>query len=233
MKIKFFIYAVLFLMLSCSKRDSVVSIIDSTLLKIKSDLFLNSGLNAYNFDSFKINIQDLKLRFDVIGGITEEEFVGYDGNGFFDKLDNSLLNGPIEIEFFSDQDVLNLPSPKTNYNAFSFQFTKSEDTDSEMYNKTIRLEGRKDGMPIVFWHDFEDVFAFDFDDEGFVINESVERLKIRVFLGDFLSVSLLSNALDGDGDGTITISPNDTDGNNDLAETIKDLFLLQLRIVTE
>ena len=95
-----------------------------------------------------------------------------------------------------------------------------------------RLTKNVDGKPFIFWHDTDEEFEIDFENEStdltingntvpMVINFQLERLFSSLKGGIDLSL-----AKDGDGDGVIEINPGsvDNDGNKDLADEIKDLL---------
>src|SRR5690625_7804491 len=85
------------------------------------------------------------------------------------------------------------------------------------------LKGEIDGVPFVFWHDFDEEIEVDFEDsdQNLVIDNNEIDIVINFDLNAVLAMVDLTLATDNDGDGIITISPEDEDGNNDLAEAIK------------
>lgn len=90
-------------------------------------------------------------------------------------------------------------------------------------------KGTVDNIPFIFWHNFEDEIELDFEDPQFDITvaSGTEYLSIEFDLSLlFNSVGgvNLSQAVDGNNDGTIEISPVDTDGNNAIAQQIRDRF---------
>jgi len=93
-----------------------------------------------------------------------------------------------------------------------------------MFNKTVEIRGTIDGTPFVFWHSFEEDFEIDYEDnaQNLVVSNNSFDLILNIDLNLLMSQVDLSSAVDGDGDGVIEIGPNDTDGNNSLANSIND-----------
>ena len=79
-------------------------------------------------------------------------------------------------------------------------------------------------MNFIFTHDFEKEFSIDYEDnnQSLIINNNSYDLVLNFDLNQWLSTIDLSTAVDGNGDGTIEISPNDPDGNNNLANQLKE-----------
>jgi hypothetical protein len=79
-------------------------------------------------------------------------------------------------------------------------------------------------MNFIFTHDFEKEFSIDYEDnnQSLIINNNSYDLVLNFDLNQWLSSIDLSTAVDGNGDGTIEISPNDPDGNNNLANQLNE-----------
>ncbi len=79
-------------------------------------------------------------------------------------------------------------------------------------------------MNFIFTHDFEKEFSIDYEDnnQSLIINNNSYDLVLNFDLNQWLSTIDLSTAVDGNGDGTIEISPNDPDGNNNLANQLNE-----------
>ncbi|MBA3986528.1 MAG: hypothetical protein H0X63_08165 [Flavobacteriales bacterium] len=89
------------------------------------------------------------------------------------------------------------------------------------------IKGTLESVPFVFWHNFEEDVEINFEDSNtdIVIESNGDSILINFDLSFLFNTSTidLSSTTDGNGDGIIEISPNDTDGNNALANTIKNL----------
>ena len=91
----------------------------------------------------------------------------------------------------------------------------------------MQIQGTVNDIPFIFWHNFEDEVEVDFEEPEFDINISSNTEGITIdfdlsMIFDLVSGVDLSQAADGNEDGTIEISPEDPDGNNELAQLIKE-----------
>lgn len=181
--------------------------------------------------SFKINIREIEFKLaDSLNG------EGGDGNnqggngdanhdGMFNGNDNTGLNGPWEL------DLLNQTTPITTvaiangtYEKVKLKLRKSLLSTSPIFNKTIEVTGTINGTPFVFWHNFDQEINIDYHDpaNNLVVSNSSFDLVFNIDLNQVLSEVNLNAAVDGNGNGTIEIGPDDTDGNNALAQQLNE-----------
>jgi len=102
----------------------------------------------------------------------------------------------------------------------------------------MELKGEINGVPFVFWHDFEEEIEIDYEDmnQSLVIDNNVNEVLINFDLNAVFGATGMvdiSMATDDDGDGVIVISPLDQDGNNDLAEAIKEAIKAQIELMDD
>ena len=186
--------------------------------------------------SFKINIKEIEFKVaesenggdngDGDGEVNDGNGNGDDNHdGMYDGGDEAGLTGPWEL------DLLNQTTPITTvtiangtYEEVKFKLNKSLVSTSPLYNKTVEIRGTINGTPFVFWHDFEQEFEIDYHDTAtnLVVSNSSFDLVFNIDLNQVLSEVNLNAAVDGDGDGIIEIGPDDTDGNNALAQQLND-----------
>lgn len=186
---------------------------------------------------FKMNIKELELEFDDDyyddndddnDSSDDDGGNDYDDDGYYGYDDDFELNGPFELDLLSGSfSFVTIDVPNAVFEEIEFDFDRNNNSQSDLFGKTVLMEGTIDGVPFVFWHDFEEDFELDFDDNNndIVINNNASEITINFNLDFILGVSTgvdLSNAQDGNGDGIITISPNDTDGNQSLANQLKE-----------
>lgn len=91
---------------------------------------------------------------------------------------------------------------------------------------------------LLFWHDFDEEIEIDFEDsaQNFIINNDENMLVINFDLTGIIGSNELvdlTTAVDGNGDGVITISPEDEDGNQQLAEQMKEAIKSQIELLEE
>lgn len=240
---------ILFLILiiaSCSNDDSS-SNNGSNQLRIKASAVYTPTANrsangaAINEDvvltSFKINIREIEFEFaedyyddndndddDDNDGYDDDDN-SYDDDGFYGDDDEFELAGPFELDLLNQNSVVTTVSiPNGIYEEVEFKLDRNVDSASEMYNKSIEIKGTIGGTPFVFWHNVEEDFEIDYEDDNqnLVVNNGAYELVFNFDLNQVLSQVDISNATDGDGDGVIEIGPNDTDGNQSLANAIKN-----------
>ena len=177
--------------------------------------------------SFKINIKEIEFQV-----ADESEGENNDGNdsddnhdGMFNGDDEAGLVGPWEL------DLLNQSAPITTvtiangtYEEVKFKLNKSLVSTSDLFNKTMEIRGTINGTPFVFWHNFESEFEIDYHDaaQNLIVSNGSFDLVINIDLNQVLGNVDLTSALDGNGNGIIEIGPDDTDGNNALAQQLND-----------
>jgi hypothetical protein len=172
--------------------------------------------------SFKINIKEIEFEFAEINDNDNDDS---DDDGFFDGDDEFELNGPFELDLLNQNaPITTVTIPNGTYEEVEFDIDNSTNANSSLFNKSVEITGTINGTPFVFWHNFEEEFEVDYEDanQNLVINNNSFNLVINFDLNQVLSQVDLSNATDNDGDGVIEINPNDTDGNQSLADLIKN-----------
>ncbi len=225
-------------MTSCSSNDDANTNSELAATTVGAKATLNSGraLNNVEITRFMINVEDFELEFDDDSNSGDDDDNGNsgddddNGNGgsFFNDIE---LDGPFELEFTADGVVIpfaNVDIPVGQYEELEFEITKSNNPASDLFQKSILIEGTIETVPFVFWHNFEEDVEVDFEDlnsDILIVNDG-ETILINFDLSFLFDTSVidLSSATDGNGDGIIEISPNDADGNNALANTIKNLI---------
>lgn len=221
------------IMVSCSKDDSNSG---SLAISAKADM---TGLITKNFSTksiaaevvvsdFLMNIEKFELELDENEHGDDNEH--WDDDGFYNYEDDLELMGPFELDLTAGEiSFLNVNAPNGIFEEIEFKFDKSTDATSDLFGKSILVKGTIDGTQFIFWHDFDDEIEVDFDEPtvDIVIQNNPNSLVINFDLSLLFNAASgidLSNATDNNGDGTIEISPSDTDGNNELAHQLKDKF---------
>ena len=182
---------------------------------------------------FLVNVSEFELELD------DDDFESYDDDsledddlwdddGFLDSEDEIELQGPFELNLLEGQiTFINTEVPNGRFEELEFEFDTSTDSQSDLFGKSILIRGNFQGTPFEFWHDFEDELEVDFDDPSLdiVISGSAESLVVDFDLSLLFNSTFgidLTRAQDGNADGLIEISPADQDGNNALADQIKE-----------
>jgi hypothetical protein len=178
--------------------------------------------------SFKINIKEIEFKFaesddndDDNGANSGDD----DNDGFYDGDEEVELRGPWELDLLNQTTpVTTVTIPNGTYEEVEFKLDRSDVTTSPMFNRTVEIRGTIDGIPFVFWHNFEEDFEIDYEDsaQNLVVSNNSFDLILNIDLNQVLSQVDLSSAVDGNGNGTIEIGPDDTDGNNVLAQSLND-----------
>jgi hypothetical protein len=179
-------------------------------------------------DEFKINIREIELEYEEIE--TEDEAEEEANENIYEDV---KLKGPFEVNLLSesgaalDQLLTSTNIPNGNFEEIEFKLHKNENTGSPMYGKSVFASGSINGTPFIFWHNTDEEFEIDFED----VNRNIELrgqsldVVINFNLGlifDSVNGVDISGATDGNGDGVIEISPDDKDGNQELADYLKD-----------
>lgn len=241
-KLKFgaFALSLAFVFTACSNDDDAATpAANKGSLKIAAKANYDNSANriaeTVSLNSFIINFKEIELEF-------QEEDIDDDlnVNGYYDSDDDIELEGPFEIDLLSANNIplVNIEIPNGVYEEIEFEFDKSENPESDLFGKSMEMKGEINGVPFVFWHDFEEEIEIDYEDlnESLVINNNVIEVVINFDLSAVVGATGtvdLSMASDNDGDGLITISPQDQDGNQALAEALKEAIKNQIDLMDD
>ena len=224
-KILLGLLAVIFSTASCSNDESSSNDVNDNLTIVaKASYSGNSGRmeNAVSISEFKINLKEIEFELD--DDFYDDDDDDY-GDGFYGDDDEFELSGPFELDLLSGQTTItSINIPNGVYEEVEFEMARSTNSESELFNKSVLIKGTIGTTPFVFWHNIDEDFEIDYEDAGqnLVIADNSATIVIDFNLDAVLANVDLSNATDDNGDGLIEISPNDTDGNQSLANIIKD-----------
>ena len=205
---------------SCSNDPSVTGSLNLSM-KSTGSTTINTGgrvTSTIEITDFKISIRDIAFK--------NED----DDNPQFDTADVKF-RGPYQLDLLSGGDALtatlgNAVIPNGNYKEIRFKFHKDEDlpASDNLFDRSLFVAGTIDGVPFELSHDTSENFDVG-RTTGVIVQDNEINLAVEFSIDQFLS-SLnpvdLSTAVDGNQDGLIEIGTNDPDGNNDLADLIKD-----------
>ncbi|MDG1572651.1 hypothetical protein OZ410_10010 [Robiginitalea sp. M366] len=191
---------------------------------------------------FRMNLKEFELEFDMEDPGEDyhmDENETWDDDGYYDFEDEIELAGPFELDLMAGQiSFLNVTMPMGNFEELEFKFDAGTDATSDLFGKSVLIQGTIQGTPFIFWHDFEDEVEVDFEDPTFdiAISETPEGIVINFDLSlvfDSTAGVDLTQAMDGNQDGTIEISPMDQDGNNDLAHSIRQAIKAHIDLLDD
>lgn len=213
------LFCISLLSVSCSKDDEQAS--DNLTIKARTSYSANrfAGFRAnanVSLTSFKINLKEIEFEMD-------DDFSS--GDGFYGDDDDIELSGPFELNLLNGTtEITSLNIPNGVYKEVEFTMAKNRTSGSDMYNRSIEIKGTINGTPFEFWHNVEEDFEIDYEDtnQNIVVNDGTTSIVFDFDLNAALSTIDFSVATDDDGDGLIEINPNDNDGNQSLANLIKD-----------
>lgn len=192
----------------------------------KAGLEAKTGSNI-EVNQFLLNIKEIELELDDDMDDDDDQ---WDNDGYFDGEDEIELQGPFELNLLDGEiSLLDITVPNGIYEELEFEFDKSEDDSSELFGKSVLVKGTIDGTSFVFWHDFEEDVEVDFEDAqtDIIVESDQNHVEISFDLSKIINATSgvnLAEAKDGNEDGVIEISPEDNDGNNELAERLKELI---------
>ncbi|WP_309640987.1 DUF4382 domain-containing protein [Flavobacterium sp.] len=227
----------LFAMASCSSDSNSSSSTGSTMqISARATYVPTAGrLNdAIDITSFKVNIREIEFEVaDETGNHEHHEHNGHDNghmdgdndHNFFNSDDTTELQGPWEFDLLNQTlPVTTLTVPNGTYEEVEFKLSPSLVSTSPIYNKTVEVTGTINGTPFVFWHNLNEKLKIDYEDtdQNLVIANGTYDLIFNFDLNEIFSHIDLGTAVDGNGNGTIEIGPDDTDGNNGLATQLHE-----------
>lgn len=237
LKTVFGIITLLVMIVSCSSDNASKNVMK---ISAKATYAANkTGVSALStgvvLTSFKINIKEIqfKLAESDNGDNNNDGEVADGGNGNGDDNHDGEYNGDDEPGLTGpwELDLLNQTAPITTvtiangtYEEVKFKLDKSLVSTSPLFNKTLEIRGTINGTPFVFWHNFETDFQIDYHDAAtnLVVSNNSFDLVFNIDLNQVLSEVNLNDAVDGNGNGVIEIGPDDTDGNNAIAQQLND-----------
>ncbi|MEX2350054.1 MAG: hypothetical protein WD554_04180 [Flavobacteriaceae bacterium] len=237
----FYVLILSFVMIaSCSKDDGSSSLTETAATTIGMKATFESGraLADVTVSTFLINVEDFELEFDDDGLEGDDDGLGDDddsladddgmgsGSGSYTDIE---LDGPFELDLSQPGVVFpiaNVEVPVGQYEELEFDVVRSQNPNSDLFQKSILIAGTLDNVPFTFWHDFEEDVEVEYEDTNIdiIVESDGESIIINFDLSFLFDTAVidLSTAVDGNGDGIIEISPTDVDGNNALAEQIKE-----------
>lgn len=213
------------LLASCNKNESDLK--NQTAVKFvadyqttKSTLVKNIAETNVVIESFKINVAEIEIEFNSDDPMFETDSVATDYD----------LEGPFEIDLVKDGNAIeatianNVELPTAAYEEIEFEFKESENSISDMYGKSILIEGTIGGTPFIFWANEEIELEIEFDETVQLDEANRAMLTVSFDLSKLFDISAggidITGATDGNENGIIEIYPEDPDGNSDLSDSI-------------
>jgi hypothetical protein len=218
--------------ISCSKDNSpALTSAGNVALKAKATINNTAAKNSTSAKGLSLNITSLKINIkDIEFGVNEEE-------GELDSPNDSIyhdleLHGPFLLDLAAGNtsiDIANVEVPNNVYDKVQFELNKDTDPNSPIYGKSIEIKGDINGVPFIFWTDAEEEMEINFStlNTNIVVDGTTTTTTINFDLSAIFGTAStidFSAAVDGNSDGVIEISPDNIDGNADLADTIKNLL---------
>ena len=212
---------VVFIIQSCSTNDP--SAVGAVNLKVKSEgnTTINTGgrlAGTVEITDFKISIRDVSFK--------NED----DDAPNFDTTDVKF-RGPYQLDLLNGGDPLtetigNAEIPNGTYQEIRFKFHKDEALAStdKLFDRSIYLAGTIDGVPFEMWHDTSENLDVG-RSTGVTVQDNQVSLTVVFTVDQFLEslhVIDLTTAVDGNSDGLIEINTNDPDGNEEIADLLKE-----------
>lgn len=178
------------------------------------------NLSTITISSFMINIKEIEFEID-------------DDDDQNENLYSDLeLKGPFELDLSSGNvsiDITSINLPLDVYDEIEFKLHKSNNNLSELFGKSIQIKGKLNGIPFVFWHNFEEEFEVDYVNNAVDVivdgtsTSAIINFDLNAVFGSTSTIDF-TGAKDGNGNGIIEINPNNDDGNASLADFIKNLL---------
>jgi len=211
---------------SCSKDENgrLALSMSSKINTPASQKGLNLG--AVVITDFSLSIRDVEFKQDESSLDSNE--VQY--RGPFEL--NMLISGSA-----LSQTIGNIDLDDGTYSVLRFKLHKSRDwlQSSNLYDRSMYLAGTIDGTNFEFWHDTSENLDIE-NSAGIIVNSNTVNVDVSFDVDMFLS-SLhqidLSLAVDGDEDGLIEINPDNDDGNEDIADLLKENIKMAADLIKE
>lgn len=188
-----------------------------------------------------LNLKEFELEVDKDDKVEDllQNDKDWDDDGKFDFKDKLKLKGPFEVDLLSGQvSFLDITVPLGNYEELEFKFGENKDPESELFEKSILVEGTVATIPFIYSHKFTEKVEVDFEDPNFdiVVSEVDNGIVIDFNLNQLFDTVTgidLSQAVDGNNDGVIEIDHSDIDGNKTLADAIRKKIIETLHLLDD
>ena len=187
---------------SCKKNNDPVPDITSSRVEMTTTSTAANVTGAL-VTEFRINIEKIEFRTSKDDPILPRN-----------DIQVAPLVGPFSLLLVGDGEgdiIPEAPLPDAIYDRIRFDVIRGG--AAPMNNISVSIKGTIGDVPFVMWHDVEPTFQSN-------LNLTVDSKNFSFGIDFVLDGLDLSGAADGDGNGTIEISPNDPDGNNNLADDI-------------
>jgi hypothetical protein len=188
--------------------------------------------NSVTLSDVMVNVRDVKFEFDKDDPHFRDH--KFQKDSCYNEDHDAKLKGPFLVDLmnagsFVDQLLTSVNVPNAKYERLRFKLSTST-ASGDMQGKSIMIKGKIDTINFVFWHDRDANFGAKFaDSTSLATSGSAATVAIQLELDKILSVlnggADLTQALDGNKDGVITIDPNNDDGNKWLADQIMMLLI--------
>ena len=183
--------------------------------------------DTLEISSLMINIREIEFEFD------DDQFEDEEVED--SSISEIELQGPFVIDLVADGVLLqeklgsyNLPNAA--YEEIEFELSRETlvGNDHPMYGRSMFIAGTVDGYPFEIWHTANTEVEIEFPDStSFVLSGDNFKLFIDMHV-DMIVEGIkqlnLNGEFDGNKNGIIEIGPDDEDGNNSLANEIRDIL---------
>ncbi|MDH5476284.1 MAG: hypothetical protein OEX22_11370 [Cyclobacteriaceae bacterium] len=200
--IQFFI-GILLTFIGCSKDSEPAPVFGNGTMSVVTSSSATNIVGA-TISEFRINIETIRFRTIIDDPLLPDN-----------TIQVAPLVGPFELVLIGTETGSTIdaaPLPNATYDRIKFDLMRGN--TGAMNNISILIQGQIGTTPFEMWHDTKPTFQQNLN--NVVVNGNALNFGI-----DFVLDGLdLSGATDGDANGLIEISPNDNDGNNNLADDI-------------
>ena len=200
-----------------------------------------SAVSTIEITKLLLNLKEFELEVDIDDETEDlmQNDKDWDDDGKLDFEDELKLKGPFEVDLLSGQlSFLDITVPFGKYEELEFKFGPSPNPDSELFGKSILVEGTVNEVPFIYSHKFTEKVEVDFEDPNFdIVVSEVDNGIVIDFdvnqLFDAVNGVDLSQAVDGNNDGVIEIDHSDVDGNKTLADAIRKKIIAALDLLDD
>lgn len=181
-------------------------------------------------ESFVVNIREIELEFDDPETESETEV---EDDSMEHVYEDVKLKGPFVVDLLSQegieavQQLTSTSVPNAVYEEIEFKLHRNDVSGDTMQGKSVYAKGTINGTPFVFWHNTDEEFEIDFEDAADNLSCNGQAVNVIInfnlaLLFDSVNGIDISAAQDGNENSIIEIDPLNTDGNENLAQAIKN-----------
>ena len=218
--------------------------VSSNNIPLKVSQAIDAG-NGVVLSDFQIAIGEIELKSEEEKELESEDSDSQDSENDGEDNENDGVDNEIEYEGTFIIDLLDETQgaisqalgetqiPVGNYTEIQMEMLETDEADDDaegqplsadhpLFGRTVYVAGTINNTPFEMWHTAAEEFNISGANTFNVVEGQATELIVDFNLDFILAGVDLTTAVDGNGDGVIQIGPGDPDGNEAIADALKE-----------